>query len=163
MLNIAIVGCGSVGTAVLQALAARNDIRVVALIVTARALQARQAELAQLAPGAGIGSTPEPGLPAPDLIAECAGHRAIMQHILPALESGIPGVITSVGALAAPGLPEKLAAAALQGGTRVELLAGALGAIDALSAARHGGLDEVVYTGRKPPPAWSGTPAEQAY
>ena len=59
------------------------------------------------------------------------------------------------------GLAEKLEAAAVAGGTQVQLIAGAIGAIDALAAARIGGLDAVRYTGRKPPHAWKGTPAEQ--
>ena len=81
--------------------------------------------------------------------------------MLPALARGTPCVVASVGALSATGFAEKLEAAALAGGTQVQLIAGAIGAIDALAAARVGGLDEVRYIGRKPPQAWKGTPAEQ--
>ena len=72
-------------------------------------------------------------------------------------------MVVSVGALSEPGLAERLEQAARRGKTQVQLLSGAIGAIDALSAARIGGLDAVVYTGRKPPFAWKGTPADSAF
>ena len=83
--------------------------------------------------------------------------------MLPALERGIACLIVSVGALSEVGLVERLEAAAERGQTRIELLPGAIGGIDALSAAKVGGLDSVNYTGRKPARAWKNTPAEQAF
>ncbi|WP_301297640.1 aspartate dehydrogenase [Herbaspirillum rubrisubalbicans] len=96
----------------------------------------------------------------PDLLIECAGHQAIGEHIIPALQRGIACMVVSIGALSEPGLVEQLEAAARTGHTQVQLLSGAIGAIDALAAAKVGGLDSVVYTGRKPPQAWKETPAE---
>ena len=96
---------------------------------------------------------------APDLIVECAGHGALEQHVVPALARGIPCIVASVGALAEAGLVERLEQAARVGCTQLQLLPGAIGGIDALAAAKFGGLETVVYTGRKPPRAWNGTPA----
>ena len=39
-------------------------------------------------------------LPRPGLLVECAGHAAIKEHVVPALATGIPCVVASVGALA---------------------------------------------------------------
>jgi hypothetical protein len=77
-----------------------------------------------------------------DLVVEAAGHAAIEQHVLPALARGTPCLVASVGALSARACCEKLEDAAVaQGGTQVQLIPGAIGAIDALAAARIGGLE----------------------
>lgn len=152
-LTFALVGGGAIGTAILEALAGDATLRLGALILRS----APSAAVRALAAGAPIvAEVPHDGI---DFVVEAAGHAAIEAHVLPALARGVPCIVASVGALAAEGLHERLDAAARAGGTQLELIAGAVGAIDALAAARIGGLDLVRYTGRKPPLAWLGTPA----
>jgi len=157
--RIALIGCGAIGTSMLELLQADKALEIKAIVVPADAFAATQATAERLAPHAQVvSSVPIEGI---DLVVEAAGHAAIEAHVLPALQRGTPCIVASVGALSAAGFAEKLEAAALAGGTQVQLIAGAIGAIDALAAARVGGLDEVRYIGRKPPRAWKGTPAEQ--
>lgn len=99
----------------------------------------------------------------PTLAVECAGHAAVREAVVPLLERGVDAIVVSVGALASSSLREEIAAAAKAGGARVTLVSGAIGGIDALHAARTGGLDFVRYTGRKPPHAWLGSPAESQF
>ncbi|MDQ0011970.1 aspartate dehydrogenase [Variovorax boronicumulans] len=153
--RIALVGCGAIGTAVLDLLRGDPALQVAVVVVPAEGMAAAQ----KAVPGAQVTSrVPVSGI---DLVVETAGHAAIEEHVLPALARGTPCVVASVGALSATGLAEKLEAAAVAGRTQVQLIPGAIGGIDALAAARIGGLDSVRYTGRKPPKAWKGTPAEQ--
>lgn len=161
MLRMALIGCGAIGSAMLELLQADAGLRTAAIVVPESGMAAAREVAHRFAPGAAVlAELPAEGI---DLVVEAAGHAAIEQHVLPALARGIPCVVASVGALSAAALPERLEAAATAGRTQVQLIAGAIGAIDALAAARIGGLDSVHYTGRKPPRAWKGTPAEGAH
>lgn len=153
--ELTLIGFGAIGRAVYQRMQAHAGVRITHIVVSVAKVAALQAEL-----GSGVTVTHQVP-PATPLVLECAGHTALTDHVLPALRCGIECAVLSMGALSAPGLPEQLQAAAEQGGTQLHLLAGAIGGIDALAAARQAGLDSVTYIGRKPPAGWRGSPAEQ--
>lgn len=158
-MHIALLGCGAIGRSVLELLQQHPAIHT-AWVIASRPTPELLATVARLAPGAQV-VTSLPAAACPDLLVECAGHSAIEQHVLPALQRGVPSVMASIGALSSPGMAAKLEAAAAAGHTHLQLISGAIGGIDALAAAQIGGLTQVIYTGRKPPLAWAGTPAEQ--
>ena len=153
-LSVTLLGYGAIARALLARLPADAGIAVSHVVVRPERVAATQALLCDSAQA--VSAVPL----AAKLLLECAGHSAITDHVLPALERGVECALLSVGALSEPGLPERLADAARQGGTQVHLLAGAIAGIDAIAAARLAGLDAVTYTGRKPPLGWLGTPAE---
>ena len=95
----------------------------------------------------------------PDLVVDCAGHTGLIEHGAHVLRKGLPLVTVSLGALADDTIHAQMTAAAQHGGTQLFLASGAIGTLDALSAARIGGLSEVTYTGIKPPVGWRGSPA----
>jgi aspartate dehydrogenase len=97
----------------------------------------------------------------PDLIVECAGHEALRTLGPQVLAAGIDLLVASTGALADESIETALREAVARGKSRALLIAGAVGGLDALAAARHSGLAEVLYVGRKPPQAWRGTAAEE--
>ena len=161
MRSVALIGCGAIGSAVMQLLRDDPHVRVTQVVVRASAMAAARAVCAQWAPPARVLQAIDPA-ERPDLVVECAGHAAVAQHVLPALEAGIPAVVASIGALHEGDAMARLEAAAVLGRTRVTLVSGAIGGIDALAAARIGGLTSVAYIGRKPPQGWLGTPAEKS-
>ena len=153
--ELTLIGFGAIGRAVYQRMQAHAGVRITHIVVSEAKVAGLQAEL-----GSCVTVTHQVP-PATPLVLECAGHTALTDHVLPALQRGIECAVLSMGAMSAPGLPEQLQAAAEQGGTQLHLLAGAIGGIDALAAARQAGLDSVTYIGRKPPAGWRGSPAEQ--
>lgn len=96
----------------------------------------------------------------PDIILECAGHQAVRDYGASCLAAGRDFVVASVGALADGELLARLVAAARASGAQLVIPSGAIGSMDALSAACVGGLNRVTYLSRKPPRAWKGTAAE---
>lgn len=157
MLHATMIGYGAIGSHLMRMFAADTRVRINQVIVSPAGI-----ETARDAVGAGVAvATRLEDLPRrPDIIIECAGHRALAQHVVPALEAGIDCIIASIGALANDGMVERLAEAACWGASRLKLVTGAIGAIDALAAAQLGGLEEVVYVGSKPPAGWRGSPGE---
>jgi aspartate dehydrogenase len=99
----------------------------------------------------------------PDLILELASHAAVATIVPQALEAGLRVAIASTGALADDRLREHLIGCATRGGTQLQLLPGAVGALDALFAHREASLEDVVYTGTKIPTAWRNTPAAKDF
>ena len=153
--ELTLIGFGAIGRSVYQRVLGHAGVRITHIVVSEGKVAALQTEL-----GSGVTVTHQVPETTP-LVLECAGHTALTAHVLPALRRGNECAVLSIGALSEPGLPERLQAAAEQGGTQLHLLAGAIGGVDALSAALQAGLDSVTYIGRKPPAGWRGSPAEQ--
>lgn len=153
--ELTLIGFGAIGRSVYQRMLANAGVRITHIVVSEAKVAALQTEL-----GPQVTVTHRVPAATP-LVLECAGHTALTTHVLPALQRGIECAVLSMGALSAPGLPEQLHTAAERGGTQLHLLAGAIGGIDAVAAARRAGLSRVTYIGRKPPSGWRGSPAEQ--
>jgi len=96
----------------------------------------------------------------PDVVAEAASRESVGPWGHAALQAGADFIVSSVSALADEDLLESLRRTADSCGGQIEIQVGALGGIDALSAARLMGLDEVEHRIVKPPLAWRDTPAE---
>jgi aspartate dehydrogenase len=88
-----------------------------------------------------------------ELVIECANQKVVKECADFFLSRGMDLLIMSVGALVQGSLFAELAAKAEKKGCRIYLPSGAIGAMDALQAARLRGLEEVTLTTRKPPQA----------
>ena len=152
---VTLIGFGAIGRSIFQRMAGHTGVRITHIVVQASGVDEARAV---------VGDAATVATTVPDeatLVLECAGHAALIEHVVPALQRGVECAVLSIGALSGPGMAEQLAAAAEQGGTQLHLLAGAIGGVDAIAAARLAGLTEVRYTGRKPPSGWRGSPAEK--
>ena len=157
-IEVTLIGFGAIGQALVTRLTGSERVHVSHVVVRTARVAYTQAALDEMAQGNQQNSRARAVDQVPagaSLALECAGHEALTHHVIPALEAGCECAVLSVGALSEPGLPEQLEDAAKRGRTQVHLLSGAIGGIDALSAARLAGLTEVTYTGRKPPSAWA--------
>ena len=155
VLQVTLIGWGAIARSIFERVSHDPTMRISHVVVRASKVAETQSQLGQAA--VVCAAVPNDA----QLVLECAGHSALTEHVLPALQRGVPCGVLSVGALSEAGLPESLEAAANQGHTQVHLLSGAIGGIDAIAAARVAGLTQVTYTGRKPPLGWKGSPAEQ--
>ena len=152
--SLLLIGWGAIGRLVIERLG--REAEIATLVRPGRAEAARAALPGQVAVVESLDA-----LTMPPLVVECGGHGAVREHGAAVLSRGAELLVVSTGALADPALFDVLKKAAEKGVGRLSLVSGAVGGIDALAAAREGGLSRVVYTGRKPPAGWRGTAAEK--
>jgi aspartate dehydrogenase len=86
----------------------------------------------------------------PDLVVDAGGHQALAAHGPAILAHGLDLLVLSVGALADPAVEHALCEASRRGGGRLRIASGGIGALDAIAAARAGGLVRLTHTVRKP-------------
>ena len=153
-LRVAFIGWGAISRSAAQLLQS-TPIEIVAVAVRSDAARA------DLPPGAQILNNPsELAATGADLVVEAASRESVAQWGRPALAAGMDFIVSSVSALADADLLEELRDLAARNDAQLEIHAGALGGIDALSAARLLGIDRVEHRIIKPPHAWLDTPAE---
>jgi len=167
-LKLGLIGHGVVAKQALAAMAEHMDAPLEALVLLARADSTGKARDA-LAPWRGrvyrelVIVNDVAGLieQRPSIVAEAAGHQAVGAFGAALVGAGIDFLITSAGALSSASLRAELDEASRPGGAKWDICSGAVGGLDILAAARLSGLDDVLYTSRKSPMAWRGTPAEK--
>ncbi|MCC5992196.1 MAG: aspartate dehydrogenase [Rhodobacteraceae bacterium] len=156
-MRLGVIGYGAIARELLSVLAQEGAMPEAVIVLMRERTQAN----CQMPGLETVGTAGELVAARPDLVIECAGASAVREHVGTCLSGGINTVIASVGALADGGLHDALRGAARGGKSRLILPAGALGGVDLLAALRPSGIEELIYTGRKPPAAWRGSPAEK--
>jgi aspartate dehydrogenase len=154
-MKLGIIGAGAIGSYVRERAIERGHV-VRALLVLTDELDERAAELEGTLCVDAVADLPDDI----DHMIDCAGHGALLAHGPEILSGGTDLTTVSLGALADNEVFRRLQQAATEGGAKLHLVSGAIGALDCLRAARIGGLQSVTYIGRKPPRSWRGSPAE---
>lgn len=154
-MQIGIIGTGAIGGYVRDELK-RRGFAVRALLVLPELLEKTAGELTDFVCVSSVADLPDDI----DHMIDCGGHAALKIHGPEILRRGFDLTTVSVGALADAQLYSDLDRAAAEGNSKLYIVSGAIGALDCLRAARVGNLQSVTYTGRKPPQAWKGSPAD---
>ncbi len=140
-LRLGLIGLGAIGRGVLRLLTPADDVQVVGALVR---------NASRSAPLPLYDTLDELLARHPDVVVEVAGHEALRCYGARVLRSGVDLIMLSVGALADVDVEAELRESAAAGGSRALIASGAIGGLDALSAAAVGGLDRVTHTTRKP-------------
>ncbi len=158
-MRVGLIGAGNMGGYLVDAIV-RDDAGPIQLvgICDVPAVSARLNALAGLAGCRATHDAFDLLQGEPGLVIEAASQQAVREYAVAFAQRGIDLLLMSVGALADEDLHERIAAAARHSGSTVRLPSGAVGGLDALQAARVGGLDEVTLVTAKPPSALAGAP-----
>jgi len=146
-LRVGLIGYGAIGQEVARLIAehASGDMMVAGALV--RDLTRPRP------PGPSLVTTPADLLATqPHVVVEVAAHHGLRAHSSAILRAGVDLLLVSIGALADPIVLQELFNAAQAGRAHIQVVSGAIGALDALAAAAvDGSLTRVLHTMRRSP------------
>jgi aspartate dehydrogenase len=152
--TLGIIGCGNIGSALAEA-ASRDMSEYISDILLWDIDGAKLARLEKKLARAKKVSDIEEIMRKAHIIVEAVSPDVAKKVLERAVSSGKDVLLMSIGGVLNQ---ESLFAAAREKGIKVVLPSGAISGIDALKAAKIGGLESVTITTRKPPESLKGTP-----
>ena len=157
--KVGLVGCGSIGATIVDALYKDSSINAKIVYLFDRESGKAGHLKAQLEKKLEVVSSFEDLINAPfDLLLECASQEAVRSYGEKALRAGKDLLIMSVGALMDDAFRNRLTSVAREESGNLYLPSGAIGGLDILRAAREGKLYEVKLITSKNPSALAGAP-----
>lgn len=157
-LRIGIIGCGTIGGYVLDAVMAGKIENSEIAMVCGRSNHSKGAAKVK---GYGLKWVTDYRMLLKadiNLVVEAASHEALEETGVQILKAGIDLIPASIGSLVSERLYEDLKQAAREGKSIMHIPSGGIGGLDAIQAAIHAGVEEISMTSRKPPVAWKGIP-----
>lgn len=160
MLNVALIGCGAIGSVVARAIdkGKAGNTRLVVVFDRNRHKAEKLAKSLKNKPK--IANSFDEILNNIDLnlVVEAASQEAVRSYVPQLLKSGKDVLVLSVGALSDTSLLEKLCNTAEKTGRKIYIPSGAVAGIDGVKSAAIGEIEQVVLTTRKPPAALQDAP-----
>lgn len=159
MLDIILIGYGAIGSSIFSRKRTDTNVQISHIVELAENIETivlpanSQCKI--------VSRIDEVEFQSNSIVIECAGHSALINHVLPCLQQGIDCAVLSIGALAYNNTLAELEDACKIGGSKLHVLSGAVGGIDAIVSANKAEIDEIRYIGSKPPYAWLNTPISQ--
>jgi aspartate dehydrogenase len=157
-MRLGLIGCGSIGSAVVKAIASGCLPGIELAGIAGLAGSEAATRVAKTVTCPFFADVPSLLSINPDLVLETASADAVRSFATDILESGADLMIVSVGALADADFFDRLIEQAKRKSRRLYVPSGAIGGLDIIKAASFGGLEECRLTTTKPPQALSGAP-----
>jgi len=158
-LRIGIIGCGTIGSYVLDSVAAGKVDNAEIAVVSGRTDNSKGREKVEKYGIKWVTDFNEMMETGMDVIVEAASQKALEQYGTSILKSGIDLIPASLGALVDQSLLQSLIDTAAVSGSILHIPSGGIGGLDALQAVAGEKVESVTMTSRKPPVAWKNIPA----
>jgi len=159
-LRVGLIGCGSIGTIIAEAIDERR-VGYVELVAVYDIVREHAEKLVDKLSRKPVISRSADGLIKRKdikLVLEAASQRAVREYALRVLEEGKDLMVMSTGALLDDELLKRMLSSAKRKGGKIYVPSGAIVGLDNVKSAAMGEIYEVTLTTKKPPSSFEGAP-----